>query len=191
MSNADALKEQGIALFQKSDYEAAARSFQQAQVAYEEADQPDMAAEMMVNLGLVRRQLDEPQQALELMQAALRTFEAMGDERRAAQVMGNMGGVYEALNERDNAQQHYRRAADIFRELSEEELYSDTLMAIGALQVRSGELLKGAATYQVALERRTNLTGRQRVLKFLSSNIARIARRSAGVPNLPEESAKN
>jgi len=189
MSTGDALKEQGIALFQENDYEAAAKVFNEAQAAYEESDQPDMAAEMMVNIGLVHAKLEEPQQALELMGAALRKFEEIDDAFRAAQVMGNMGGVYEAIDERENAQRHYRQAADTFRDLGEEKLYSETLMAIGALQLRSGELFKGAATYQVALEQREDLNGRQRVLKFISSNIARAARRFAGVSELPEETS--
>jgi tetratricopeptide (TPR) repeat protein len=191
MSTGDALKEQGIALFQQNDYEAAAKTFRQAQEAYEAAELADMAAEMMVNIGLVHAKLEEPRQALELMQSALRTFQEIGDEMRAAQVLGNLGGVYEALGERDSAQKHYRQAADTFRDLGEEHLYSETLMAIGALQLRSGELLKGAATYQVALENREDLNGRQRVLKFFTSNITRAARRFAGVPDLPEETSQN
>ena len=99
MSTADALKQEGVTLFQQADYEAAARKFQQAEDAYAEANQPDMVAEMKVNVGLVHLKLEEPQQALDLMQEALRAFQERGDTFRAAQVLGNMGGVYEALGD--------------------------------------------------------------------------------------------
>ncbi len=194
MSTADALKQEGIALFQQADYEAAARKFHQAEDAYAEAEQPDMVAEMKVNIGLVHRKLDEPQQALDLMQEALRTFQELGDQFRAAQVLGNMGGVYEALGDSENAHKSYRMAADTFRDMDEEILYSETLMAIGALQVRAGELFKGFATYQVALERRDDLNTRQRVLKFFSSNITRVTNRWFGLSSPsdePDESRNN
>lgn len=171
MSTAEAMKNQGIALFEQHDYEAAARSFQQAKEAYVAADQHDMVAEMKVNIGLVHRALGENQQALELMQEALRTFQDMKDLKRSAQVLGNLGGVYQALNDKEQAELSYRQAANSFRDLGEEMLYSDTLMALGAMQVRSGKFFMGAATYQVALENRPNLSFTQRIIKSLSTYI--------------------
>ena len=58
--------------------------------------------------------------------------------------------------------------------MDEEELYSDTMMALGAMQVRDGKLLMGAATYQIALENRTKLTGTQKIIKSLSGVINRL-----------------
>lgn len=171
MSQAETMKQQGVTLFEQHDYEAAARAFQQAKEAYAEANDDDMVAEMKVNIGLVHRALGEMQQALELMQQALRHFQDKSDNLRAAQVLGNLGGVYQALNDKEQAELSYRQAANIFNELGEERMYSDTLMALGALQVRDWKFFQGAATYQVALENRTDLTGTQSIIKRLSAFI--------------------
>jgi tetratricopeptide (TPR) repeat protein len=175
MSNADDIKEKGITLYNQHDYEAAARAFQQAKDAYAATDQHDMVAEMKVNIGLVHRELGESQQALELMQEALRTFEDQNDKMRTAQVLGNLGGVYQALGDKEQAEISYRQAANLFRELGEEIMYSETLMALGAMQVRSLKLFEGAATYMVALEKRENLSGTQRIIKSLSNFVARMS----------------
>jgi tetratricopeptide (TPR) repeat protein len=171
MSTADDLKQQGVTLYNQHDYEAAARSFQQALDAYAEENDYDMVAEMKVNIGLVHRSLGEMQQALELMQEALRHFQENNDDLRAAQVLGNLGGVYQALNDKEQAELSYRQAANIFNDLGEEIMYSETLMAIGAMQVRDWKFFQGAATYQVALENRENLTGTQAIIKRLSTFI--------------------
>lgn len=176
MSTPEDMKEQGVALFRQHDYEAAARAFQQAHDAYLEEGQTLAAAEMNVNIGLVHRELGEAQQALELMQAALRVFEDENDTLRKAQVLGNLGGVYAALDDRDKAERSYREAAELFTELGETELYSDTMIALGAMQVRGGKLIRGAAAYQVALENREHLTGPQRIIKGLSNIISRFNR---------------
>lgn len=173
MSRADHMKEQGIALYSQHDYEAASRAFQQAKDFYEEEDNYDMAAEMKVNIGLVHRSLGELQQALELMQEALHHFEGNDDKMRTAQTLGNLGGVYLALNDKEQAELSYRNAANLFNELGETDLYSDTMLALGALQVRDGKFMMGAATYQIALENRSKLTGTQKILKSLSGVINR------------------
>ncbi|MEL6404508.1 MAG: tetratricopeptide repeat protein [Chloroflexota bacterium] len=174
-SQAETMKEQGIELFIQHDYEAANRAFQQAKDAYEEASDFDMVAEMKVNIGLVHRSLGENQQALELMQEALMHFKDQKDDLRIAQVLGNLGNVYGALNDKEHAELSFRQAANYFREAGEEKLYSDTLMALGALQVRDGKFFEGAATYQTALENRDNLSGTQKIIKSLSGLVNRLS----------------
>lgn len=167
MANAQDLQNQGIKLFQQKDYEAAARLFQQAQDAYETEHQPDMVAEMQVNIGLVHCVLGENQQALELMQRALSFFQEANDPIRAAKVLGNLGRVYAALGDKEQAYNSYRQAADIFDEQGEKKLYGETLVAMGDLQVRDGKLMVGAATYEAGLEQLDDLSASQKVLKGL------------------------
>ncbi|MGJ3238307.1 MAG: tetratricopeptide repeat protein [Anaerolineae bacterium] len=171
---AETLKEQGINLFTQHDYEEANRAFQQAKDAYEASGDYDMVAEMKVNIGLVHRSLGETQQSLELMQEALKHFQVKDDKMRMAQVLGNLGGVYQALNDKEQAELSYRQAANLFKELGEERMYSDTLLALGAFQVRDGKFMAGAATYQVALENRDQLTGTQKIIKSLTGVIHRL-----------------
>lgn len=173
MADAKELQEQGVKLFQQHDYEAAAKIFHQAQDAYAEAGQDDMVAEMKVNIGLAHRALGETQQALEIMQEALRTFQERDDAMRTAQVLGNLGGVYNALGDKEQSFASYRQAADIFKELGENELYGETLLAIGDLQLRDGKIVMGANTYRIGLENLPNLTPTQKIIKSLSGVIDR------------------
>ncbi|MDX2161277.1 MAG: tetratricopeptide repeat protein [bacterium] len=166
-TSAQALQEQGVKLFKDKEYEAAARTFRQAQEQYEAAGAADMAAEMLVNIGLVHRALGESQQALDLMQEALSIFQDKNDQLRVAKVLGNMGGVYAALGDKEQAYSAYRSAADIFQALGEKQLYGETLVAMGDLQVRDGKLGAGAATYEVGLENLGELSGTQKILKGL------------------------
>jgi tetratricopeptide (TPR) repeat protein len=175
MSTGDELQAQGIKLYAQHDYEAAGRAFQEAQTAYEQNNQPDMVAEMQVNMGLVHRALGEHQQALEMMQEALHTFQNLGDKKRSAQVLGNLGGVYLALSDKEQAFSAYRQAADIFLELEETQLYSETMMALGSLQVRDGKLFAGAAMYQVGLEALEDPNPRQKLMKRLASVITSLS----------------
>lgn len=173
MATPEELQAQGVKLYGQHDYEAAARAFQQAREAYTEVNRMDMVAEMKVNIGLVHRSLGENQQALELMQDALRTFQEQEDLLRAAQVLGNMGGVYSALNDKEQAYASYRQAADIFLEIDEMTLYSETLQALGRLQLRDGKIFMGAATYKVGLDMvdEDQLSGRQKIMKRLTNFI--------------------
>lgn len=174
MSHADELRDKGIQLFHQYDYEAAARTFQQAREAYAEAEQPDMVAEMKVNIGLVHRSLGETQQALEMMQEALNMFRDTGDELREAQVLGNMGGVYSALGDKEAAEKAYRQATGIFLSHDKTELYADTMLALGTMQFKALKISDAAISYQVGLQYKQNPSGTQKILKWLVSLINRI-----------------
>lgn len=174
ITKGDTLKEEGIKLYTQHDYEAANRSFQQAKDAYEHENNYVMVAEMKVNIGLVHRSLGETQQALDLMLEALHFFQEKHDKLRIAHVQGNLGGVYLALNDKDKAELAYREAANLFKDLGEADFYSDTLQALGRLQLTSGKFLAGAVNYQTALMGRTNLSFQQRIILALSNLISRV-----------------
>jgi tetratricopeptide (TPR) repeat protein len=159
------LQDQGIKLYQQKEYESAARYFQQAGEAYAAEGQRDMLAEMQTNIGLVHRALGENQQALDIMIQALRAFQEIGDARRAAQVLGNLGGVYVELGDKEQAYNCYVQAADAFEELGERKLYGETMLAIGALQVKEGKFMAGAATYEIGLREIDKLSPGQKLLK--------------------------
>lgn len=174
MSNAEQLKAKGIQLFQQYDYEAAAKTFTEAEVAFREEGQPVMAAEMLVNIGLVHRALNEGQEAVEKMQQALVVFQEHEDALRVAQTLGNLGGAYAKIEDKEQAYNAYREAADILQELGEREMYGQTLLAMADLQMKDGKMMQGAATYQAGLEQLDNLTMNQRIIKGLSGTINRL-----------------
>jgi len=174
MSSADELKQKGVELFEQFEYEQAIKVFNQAKNAFEEDDNSIMAAEMLANIGLVHRALGQGQQALDAMGQALVTFQREDDALRTAQVLGNMGGVYAKMKDREQAYNTYRQAADIFEELGKKEMYGQTLLAMGQLQLDEGKFLAGAATYQVALENVEKPTWQQRMIKNLGGTVNKI-----------------
>ncbi len=167
MVSAQELQELGVKQYQKQNYEDAALSFRQAADAYLASGERGLAAEMQSNLGLVHRALAEYQQALDAFDSALRTFQELGDAFRAAQVLGNMGSVFAKLDDKEQAYNCYEQAAEVFLELDRKDLYGETLIAIGELQMRDGKILKGAETYEAALRFVSDLSGKQRVVKWL------------------------
>jgi tetratricopeptide (TPR) repeat protein len=167
VTDASELQAQGIQHFQKKRYDEAAALFQQAQAAYEADHQPDMAAEMRVNLGLVYRAQGEYQQALDEMSAAYSVFEGMGDQKRLAMTLGNMGAAYKALDDKEQAYRCYRDAADLFDAVGEKALYGETLVAMADLQMSEHKVTASAATYEVGLSEMENLTASQKVIRNL------------------------
>lgn len=168
MSNANDLQAQGIQQFQKKRYDEAGTLFRQAQAAYEAGEQPDMAAEMRVNLGLVYRAQGELQQALDEMSAAYAVFEGMGDQKRLAMTLGNMGAAYKALDDKEQAYRCYREAADLFDALGEKAHYGETLLAIADLQMSEHKVTAAAATYEVGLGELEHLSASQKVIRNLT-----------------------
>jgi tetratricopeptide (TPR) repeat protein len=185
-SDAKALQAQGVKLYEQQDYEAAARVFKQASDAFDAAGQPDMAAEMQTNIGLVHRALGEHQQALDTMQQALETFKETNDTLRLAQVFGNMGGVYLEIGDKEQAYNCYRQAADGFLEVGERKMYGETMLAIAKVQFKDGKIWPAAATYEVGLEYLDRLTMSQKVLQRLIGFRNRLTGSSQYKPEMKE-----
>lgn len=162
---ASELQEQGIELFMRHDYEAAADVFRLAQEAYLAEGKRDMAAEMQVNLGLVGRSLGNYDSAVELMNEARQIFAELQDKSREAQVIGNLGGVYMAQGNTEQAATLYREAADTFRDMGDGERYGQTLLAIADIQFKAGKLMQAAATYEIALDHISEPSFRQKLMK--------------------------
>jgi tetratricopeptide (TPR) repeat protein len=184
-ANAKHLQDQGIKLFQQKEYEDAAKIFQQAHDAYTAESQPDLAAEMLVNIGMTHRSLGQHERALELMSQALETFQAANDTRRVAMVLGNMGAAYKAMGDKEQAYNCYRDAADAFSSLGEKKLYGETLLAIADLQMSDRKIGQAAATYEVGLSELDDLSASQKVLKGLVG----FRNKLMGTPDITESSS--
>lgn len=167
MTTASEWQDQGISAYQKKDYEASLSAFNNALEAYTADDDIAMANEMKINIGLVYRGQGEHMQALEIMQEAMAYFQETEDVIRAAKALGNIGGVYEQLDDREQAYTCYRQAADLFEEIGEKVMYGETMLAIGALQVKDGKFMKGSATYEIGLNNIDKRSAPQRLLNWV------------------------
>lgn len=167
MPTADELKDKGVAEYLRGDYEMAAETFRQAIAHYEDDGVADMVAEMQVNLGLTLHALGQHDEALEQMTLGHAVFVQMADQRRIAQALGNMARVYAAKGNSEQALTNYREAAAIFQELGDDENYGQTVLAIADLELRSGQIMKAAATYEAGLEYIKHPNARQKLMKKL------------------------
>ncbi len=167
MPTAEELKDRGVAEYLRGDYELAAETFRQAIAQYQSDGVADMVAEMQVNLGLTLHALGQHDEALQQMSLGHAVFVQMGDQRRTAQALGNMARVYAGQGNSEQALTNYREAAAIFLELGDEENYGQTVLAIADLELRSGQIMKAAATYEVGLEYIKHPNARQKLMKKL------------------------
>ena len=182
MPTADELKGRGVAEYMRGDYEQAAETFRAAATQYEEVGVADMVAEMRVNLGLALHSLGQHDAALEQMTQAHAVFVQMNDAHRTAQALGNMARVYAGQGNSEQAITNYHEAAAIFNELGDEENYGQTVLAIADLQLRGGQVMKAAATFEVGLDCIKNPNTRQKLMKKLLGLRNRMGGGGSSVP---------
>ncbi len=174
MSTGSELQSKGTRLFEKGKYQEAAGVFTEAIEAYRTEGNGQMAAEMQVNVGMCKRELEQYEDALKEMQTSLAYFEEHGPQIRKAQTMGNMALAYAKLGDTEQAQTMYREAGAIFRELGEDEQYGETILALADMYFRAGDLMLAVSTFEVGLEYVKNLNHRQKMIKQLGMLKARL-----------------
>lgn len=167
MSEAAQLQSRGIQLFERKKYEDALTIFNQAFEAFQAEGDEAMAAEMRVNIGLTLREMGQSEEAVETMRESLAHFKETGDQLREAKTLGNMALVYAKIDEHDQAETMYREAAIIFKELGEDQMYGDTIMALGDMQFRSGNIVGAVGTFEQAIGHIRNPNQRQKIMKSL------------------------
>ena len=101
---AQALKEEGLRLFQEGLYEEAADTFEQARGMFVADGNEIEAAEMVNNLGVIHRLHGKWDEAIASLEESRAKFALLGDRDREAQTLGNLGGLYASKGERDKAQ---------------------------------------------------------------------------------------
>jgi tetratricopeptide (TPR) repeat protein len=174
MSTGSELQGKGTRLFEKGNYQEAASVFNEAVQAYRGEGNEGMVAEMQVNVGMAKRELEQYEDAIKEMQPSLAYFEEHGPQIRKAQTLGNMALAYAKLGDTEQAQTMYREAGAIFREIGEDEQYGETVLALADMYFRAGDMMLAAATYEVGLDYIKNLNHRQKMMRQLTMLRARL-----------------
>lgn len=174
MSTGSELQSKGTRLFEKGSFQEAVEVFAEAIAAYRSEDNAQMAAEMQVNVGMCKREMELYDDAVKEMQVSLAYFDEHGPQIRKAQTMGNMALAYAKLGDTEQAQTMYREAGSIFRELGEDEQYGETVLALADMYFRAGDMMLAAATYEVGLDYIKNLNHRQKMMRQLGMLKARL-----------------
>ena len=167
--SAQATKEEGIRLFREGLYDEAAARFQQARDEFEAQGNEIEAAEMVNNIGLVRRLEGKWNESEDALQQALDVFTQQGDRSRQAQALGNLGGLYASQGQRDKAKEYLSHAAEIFGELKDTQRQGETLLALGAQLWKTGDRGGGLSTYESGLQSLDKPSISQKALRRLLS----------------------
>jgi tetratricopeptide (TPR) repeat protein len=167
MANAEALKAEGLRLFEEGLYEEAVERFGQAQELFAAEGKQVEAAEMLNNLGVVYRLMGQWDQARAALEEAQAAFGRLGNRNREAQTLGNLGGLLASQGDRLRAQEYLRQAAEIFDELGDTQRQGETLLALGAQMWKAGDRRGGLATYEAGLLLLKKPTPQQKALRGL------------------------
>jgi tetratricopeptide (TPR) repeat protein len=158
----DQLKEEGLALFARGDYQAALSMFETAVHSYSAAGQQDKQAEMLNNLGVLYRLRRDWPAALKALTEARTIFADLEDVAREARTWGNLGDLYADQRHWDKAASAYSQASALFGKVAEPDAelrwqWSQALRAMSLIRLRQRRLLESCATMEQSLTARGRL----------------------------------
>ena len=105
----------GNALLNISDYQQAEEVLGRGLQLAERATQPDFAAAMQVNLGVLHLRQGKLEEARDSLEAALSAFCSSGDERAQAGILVDIGHIHAHWGNWEEVKQDYATADRIFR----------------------------------------------------------------------------
>ncbi|MBN1536816.1 MAG: hypothetical protein JW908_08805 [Anaerolineales bacterium] len=166
-SSPDQLNQDGKDLYQKGEYLEAALTFTAAGKAYEAKGDFVMAAEMANNCSVAYLQAGDAQAAFDAVADTEQIFAEKGDLRRQGMALGNRASALEALEDIDGAAEYYQKSAEILQQCGEQEMRSQVLQSLSALQLKRGKQIDALFTMQSGLEGIEKPSIKQRILKKL------------------------
>lgn len=167
MSQPGALRDAGARHFGQDAYGPAASAFQAAAEAYEQAGDPQMAAEMRNNQSVALLKAGEPEGALAACEGTEAVFAEAEDHYRQALALGNQAAALQEMKSYEEAESRYRQSAEILDSLGEHELRADVMRSISEIQLRTGRQLAAVASMHAGLEGVKKPTFKQRLVKKL------------------------
>lgn len=144
MSNELALQAQ--AAYEAGDYERAIQGFRSAQLEYQAAGQPSLAAQMANSLCVVLLKVGRAEEALSAVEGTPEILAQLGDRPHQALATGNLAAALEACDRIEQAEAAYRSAIAQFEKLDDPEALRHTRQALSQLQLRQNRPLEAAET---------------------------------------------
>lgn len=170
MSNSlspQALKDEGMRLFQQSKHKQALAAFEQAAAAFAAQEDVGNQAEMLNNMGVVLRVQREMDTAVTTLTQAAQLFAQIGDHNRHAQTLGNLGDIYAQQKKYTEAARLYSDAAAQFAQSNEKENQAQVLRALSLMELRRGHWLAAIMRMEESLQARPRLSFPQQIFKWL------------------------
>lgn len=160
-------QDQGLAHYQTGAYAEAVKAFANAHAAYEQAGEPEKAAEMLNNQGGVYHMLQEWGKAKKAFLEARAQFMRLEDHGRQAQVTANLGMLANARGQSKEAVVYFEEAITAFQAQEDRVRQSDTWRALSLVYFKQWRLLDALSAYSAALDCKPHLSLGQRFLRWL------------------------
>jgi tetratricopeptide (TPR) repeat protein len=151
--NPEQIAAEAQAAYKAGDYAEAAKSYQAAEESYRLVGDLLSAAEAANNCCVSLLQAGRAKDAFEAVKGTVEIFEEASDLRRQAMALGNQAAALEAGKRLEDALSDYQKAADLFKQIGENELYTSTMQALSALQLRTGRQLEALATMKAGVDK--------------------------------------
>ncbi len=162
--------------FQSKNYKRAIEGFNKAHHHFQMSGDDLRTAEMANNLSVVLLQAGKKKEALSIVIGTDKIFENHNDKMKQAMALGNIGAALESLKKHDEALENYQKSADLLEQLGESEFRSHVLKSIAMLQIREGKQIESIFSMQRSIQEKTNLSWKDRFLRFLLKIPSKILR---------------
>lgn len=167
ISNPETLKDEGLRLFRRGDYEQALSKFETAAQVYAQNEDEAGRAEILNNIGVIHRLRHNRTEALTALEEAEAAFSRLGDRNRQGQALGNLGDLHAANRNREEAARCYSDAAALFAQSNDGAKQSQVLRALSLLRLRQGRWLEAMMRMEESLQVRPHIGLTQRLFRGL------------------------
>jgi tetratricopeptide (TPR) repeat protein len=152
MSDAKAIKDEGMKLYRAGRYEEAAAQFAEAQAIFTQDGNAKEAAECANNRGVCWRQAAKWDEATAAFEEARPHFQELHDLIGEGQVVGNLAALVEAQGDKDRAIELYQEAIDLFTQAGAKDFVKDTYTALSKLKLKQRDVIGAMTALDSGLE---------------------------------------
>ena len=152
MSDAKAIKDDGLKLYRSGRYEEAAARFGEAQAAFAQAGDAKEAAECANNRGVCWRQAAKWDEAAAAFDEARPKFQELHDLVGEGQVVGNLAALVEAQGDKQRAAELYQEAIDLFTQADAKDFVKDTYTVLSKLKLKQRDVVGAMTAFDAGLE---------------------------------------
>lgn len=167
MMEPEALKEEGLQLFQQGRYDQALAKFETAVSLYTSTHNKTGQAEMFNNIGVIYRFQRKYDEAIQVLTQAQTLFTQLGDTNRQAQALGNLADLYQATRNRTEAARCYSDAAALFAQTGDRLRQSQVLRALSLMRLRQGQWVEAMMRMEESLKIRPSWNPAQWVFRWM------------------------
>jgi tetratricopeptide (TPR) repeat protein len=152
MSDAPAVKEEGLKLYRAGRYEDAAAKFAEAQLLFASVGNAREVAECANNRGVCWRQAAKFEEATAAFEEARPLFQSFNDLVGEGQVVGNLAAVVESQGDKQHAAELYQEAIDLFTQAGAKDFAKDTYTALSKIKLKQRDVVGAMTAFDAGLE---------------------------------------